>query len=164
MNKLKEWTEKLKSKKSLPLVIAAVLAVMVLFIVCVGGSFDKTSDEPASAQSYIDDLQNKLVSVIQKIDGCGRAEVAVVASTEGGCEYAYETKSQTDGDKTTQTTSIVLVKGQPLVTKTYTPQVSGVVVVAEGADNPVVKFEIINLVVTLTGVDRDNVRVFAYKV
>ena len=100
MSKLKDWTEKLKSKKSLPLVIAALLAMTVLFVVCFGGSFDKTSDEPASAQSYIDGLQNKLVSVV----------------------------------------------------------------VAEGADNPVVKFEIINLVVTLTGVDRDNVRVFAYKV
>ena len=164
MSKLKDWTEKLKSKKSLPLVIAAVLALTVLLVVCFGGSFDKTSDEPASAQSYIDDLQNKLVSVIQKIDGCGKADLVISCATEGACEYAYETKSQTIGETTTTTTTLVTVKGEPLVTKTYTPQVYGVVIVAEGAADPAVKVKIINAVVTLLDVGAENVRVFTYKV
>ena len=86
------------------------------------------------------------------------------SATEGACEYAYETKSQTIGETTTTTTTLVTVKGEPLVTKTYTPQVYGVVIVAEGAADPAVKVKIINAVVTLLDVGAENVRVFTYKV
>ena len=109
-------------------------------------------------------MSNRIVSVIQKIDGCGKADVVISCATEGACEYAYETKSQTIGETTTTTTTLVTVKGEPLVTKTYTPQVYGVVIVAEGAADPAVKVKIINAVVTLLDVGAENVRVFTYKV
>ena len=104
-----------------------------------------------------------MVSVIQKIDGVGRADVVLSLSTQGACDYAYETKSQTIGDKVVETSTLVLVKGEPLVVKTYPPAVSGVVVVADGADDPIVRYKIINVVVTLTNVSAENVRVFTYK-
>lgn len=164
MGKLKEFVSKLRQTKCLPLVCAAVLACVALCAVAFGGKIDKTTDKTTDTQSYIDELTNKIVSVIQKIDGCGRTEVAVTAATEGAKEYAYETTDKVVGDKSTQTTSLVIVDGKPLVVKSYAPQVLGVVVVCQGGDDPIVRMKVINAVVTLTGVDRDNVRVFTYKV
>ena len=41
--------------------------------------------------------------------------------------------------------------------------VVGVVVVAEGANDPIVRFKIVEVVVTLLNVDQSNVSVFTYK-
>lgn len=163
MSKLKELWNKLKTDKNILLVAACVLAAVVVGV-SVWGNFDKKVQQSLESQSYIDVLSNRIVSVIQKIDGCGKADVVISCATEGACEYAYETKSQTIGETTTTTTTLVTVKGEPLVTKTYTPQVYGVVIVAEGAADPAVKVKIINAVVTLLDVGAENVRVFTYKV
>ena len=162
MAKIKEFVKKVAQSKMFPLVLAAVFVILGAFV-AFGGNFDKKNQQTSVSQSYVDELSSKMVSVIQKIDGVGRADVVLSLSTQGACDYAYETKSQTIGDKTTQTTSLVLVKGEPLVVKTYTPVVGGVVVVAEGADDPVVRYKIVNVVVTLTDVSAENVRVFTYK-
>ena len=161
MTKIKDFVKKISQSKLLPLVLAAVFVVLGGLIAF--GGFDKKNQQTSASQSYVDELSSKMVSVIQKIDGVGRADVVLSLSTQGACDYAYETKSQTVGDKTTQTTSLVLVKGEPLVVKAYSPVVGGVVVVAEGADDPVVRYKIVNVVVTLTNVSAENVRVFTYK-
>ncbi len=162
MSKLKSFFAKLGSSKLFPLVAAAVCVVLAA-VVAFGGNFDKKTQQTSSTQSYMDELSSKMVSVIQKIDGVGRADVVLSLSTQGACDYAYETKSQTVGDKVVETSTLVLVKGEPLVVKTYPPTVSGVVVVADGADDPIVRYKIINVVVTLTNVSAENVRVFTYK-
>ena len=41
--------------------------------------------------------------------------------------------------------------------------VIGVVVVAEGANDPIIRFKIVEVVVTLLNVDQSNVSVFTYK-
>ena len=41
--------------------------------------------------------------------------------------------------------------------------VIGVVVVAEGASDPIVRFKIVEVVVTLLGIDSSSVQVFTYK-
>ena len=58
---------------------------------------------------------------------------------------------------------LVSVRGEPLVTKTLPPTILGVVVVAEGADNPVVRLKIMEVVVTLLNVQQKDVQVFTYK-
>lgn len=158
---MKEFWAKIKSIKGLRLIVAAVLAAVALLLLFAGSSDKKSSEEILSGQSYIERMQNKIVSVVQSMDGCGKTEVAISCSAENGKQYAYDTTVSSDG---TKKTSVTLVGGKPLVEKELSPEIYGVVVVCEGATDPVVRMKIAKVVVTLLDVDIGCVQVFAYKV
>ena len=124
MNAIKKFFSKLKSIKNIEIYIALILAVVVVLLVF-AGSGAKNASKTVADDTYLDQMEHKICSVIQKIDGCGKAEVAI----------SY------DGDD----------------------GVIGVVVVAEGANDPIIRFKIVEVVVTLLDVDTTNVSVFTYK-
>ena len=125
MNGIKKFFSKISSIKNIEIYVALILAVIVIVLVFAGGS-TKNNSESVYDDTYIGQMEHKICSVIQKIAGCGKAEVAI------SC-----------------------VAGEDSVV--------GVVVVAEGADDPIVKFKIVEVVVTLLDVDKTDVAVFTYK-
>ena len=124
MNGIKSIITKLKSIKNIEIYVALVLAVVVILIVFFGGGAKNTSQSVVD-DSYIDEMEHKICSVIQNIDGCGKAAVAI----------SYDSEDN----------------------------VIGVVVVAEGANDPIIRFKIVEVVVTLLDVDNNSVSVFRYK-
>ena len=162
MTFLKKTFAKLKSVKNIEIYVAVVLAAVVVLIIFVGGFSQKTTNS-VSDDTYISQMEHKICSVVENIEGCGKATVAISYSSNEEHVYAYETETTTSNGVTKQTSSIVTVKGEPLVTKTLPPKILGVVVVAEGADNPVVRLKIIEVVVTLLNVQQKDVQVFTYK-
>ncbi|MCH5153433.1 MAG: hypothetical protein J1F68_05730 [Clostridiales bacterium] len=162
MTFVKKVFAKLKSIKNIEVYIALVLALVVVLIVFMG-SGSKNTTKSVSDDTYISQMEHKICSVVEKIAGCGKATVAISYSSNEEHVYAYETTTTTSNGITKQTSSIVSVKGEPLVTKTLPPTILGVVVVAEGADNPIVKLKIIEVVVTLLNVQQKDVQVFTYK-
>ncbi len=162
MEKIKNFFKKLKTVKNIELYIALTLALAVIVAVFVGNNAKQTEKNTAD-ESYIAQMEHKICSVVEKIDGCGKVRVAISYESDGEKVYAYETETTTSGGVTKQTSSVVSMKGEPLVTKTLPPKILGVVVVAEGADDPVVKFKIVNVVVTLLDVSSQDVQVFTYK-
>ena len=125
MNGIKKFFNKVKSIKNIEIYVALILAVIVIIFVFAGGGA-KNASKTVVDDSYIGQMEHKICSVIQKIAGCGKAEVAI------SCTSNEE-------------------------------NVIGVVVVAEGANDPIVKFKIVEVVVTLLDVDSSNVQVFTYK-
>ncbi|MBQ2894893.1 MAG: stage III sporulation protein AG, partial [Clostridia bacterium] len=75
--------------------------------------------------------------------------------------YAYETTTKQDGGVVVQTSSLITLKGEPLLVQTLTPQILGVVVVADGASDPLVRYKIKQAVVTLLDIDICCVQVFS---
>lgn len=161
MESLKKIFTKLKSIKHIEMYAALLLAVAVLALAVFSSS--NNHDKVAADESYISQMEHKIVSVVQNIEGCGKVSVAISYESADEKVYAYETETVSSGGSVKQTSNIVTVKGEPLVLKTLPPNILGVVVVAEGADNPVVKLKIIQAVVTLLGVKSNCVEVFAYK-
>ena len=162
MTFIKKVFAKVKSIKNIEVYIALILALVVIAIVFASNSAKNTTNY-VSDDTYISQMEHKICSVVENIAGCGKAKVAISYSSNEERVYAYETVTTTSNGVTKQTTSIVSVKGEPLVTKTLPPTILGVVVVAEGADNPVVKLKIIEVVVTLLDVQQKDVQVFTYK-
>ncbi len=162
---IKKVFEKIKSVKNIELYVALVLGVVVLAIVLLmqSSKVDKTVKDNAQFDEYISYMENKITSVIQKIDGVDKVKVAISHSAESETVYAYETVSTTTGNTTNQKTDIVTVNGKPLVVKTLPPEIYGVVVIADGADDVATKVKIIQTVVTLLDVQADRVQVFTYK-
>ena len=153
MEGIKKVFAKIKSVKNLEIYVAVFLGIVVLAIVFFGNVSTKNVDENVSSESYIEELEHKIVSVIQKIDGVGKVAVAISHDATTESVYAYES----------DTNNILSVKGEPVVIKTLPPKILGVVVVAEGADNPIVRMKINEAVVTLLNVDETRVQVFTHK-
>ena len=165
---VKKFFQKIKSVKNIELYLAlafAIVAVVVIFVVGNGtqSASNTNTQDVANFNEYIAHIENKLTNVIGKMDGVKNVTVAVSCSAEAETVYAYETESVTSNGKETVTSKIVTVSGKPLVVKVLPPEIYGVVVVADGADDPVVKYKIIQVVVTLLDTSADKVQVFTYK-
>ena len=134
--KLKEF---IKDKKNLPIFIIIICAISVFIIFGGGESTEKTEvkEDPAFT------LEKRLERVLSKVDGVGRVSVFVALDDYGATDYVKDTretieKEQSESEKTT------VLKGSgasssPVVTRVTSPKVKGVIVVAKGAKNQVVK-------------------------
>lgn len=165
---IKKVFAKIKSVKNIELYVAlalALVAVVVIFAVNSGGNSqtDTEIQDTANFNEYISYMENKLTSVIGQMDGCKNVKVAISCSAADEKVYAYEKETSVTGDKQTVTETLVTVSGKPLVLKTLPPEIYGVVVVADFADDPVTKYKIIQVVVTLLDTSADKVQVFTYK-
>lgn len=159
---IKKLTEKIKSIKNFELYVALALAAVVcLAVFATSTKVDKSAEDTTEFDEYITSMENKISSVIGKIDGCKNVKVAITYSAVDEKVYAYETETVQKGDGViSQTQTVVMVQGKPLVVKTLPPQISGVVVVCQGADDPSVRVKIKQVVVTLLNVSMDKVQVF----
>lgn len=89
----------------------------------------------------------------------GKVEVAITFDGTVERVYAYETKTTSSGS----VTEIVFANGAPVVIKEVPPVVKGVVIVAGGADNAVVKLNILRAVTVLLDVDYNRIEIIKYK-
>lgn len=162
MGKIKNFVTKVKSIKNIELYLALALALVVVLLAFSNSSnVGKISQNVFSSQSYIAQMENKLVTVLGNIEGCGKVNVAISYATDGEKVYAYETTTKQDGGVVVQTSSLITLKGEPLLVQTITPQILGVVVVADGASDPLVRYKIKQAVVTLLDIDICCVQVFS---
>ncbi len=162
MGRIKNWVAKIKSIKNIELYLALALALVVVLLAFGNSSMEgKISQNDFSSQSYIAQMENKLVTVLGNIEGCGKVSVAISYATDGKKVYAYETTTKQDGGVVIETSSLITLKGEPLLVQTLTPQISGVVVVADGAGDPLVRYKIKQAVVTLLDIDICCVQVFS---
>ncbi|MBC2580326.1 stage III sporulation protein AG [Clostridium sp. DJ247] len=133
-----------------------------------------------SSQDYERSVEEKLKNTLENIDGVGKVEVMI--SFESGEEQvpavnindstntAEEKDNQGGTRNTTQKnngSTVVITnngdKSEPLIVKTYKPKVSGICVVAEGAENKVTELRISKAIVDLFGISENKVNVYPRK-
>lgn len=113
-------------------------------------------------QSYSDAIKAQLEEELTKIDGVGKVEVMLTMKTKGeivlnkDMPYTTSTSEESDHDGGTreskeneQQEQTVIVNNsdgseQPIIIKEYLPEVSGILIIAEGGDQPTVKNNLIN--------------------
>lgn len=123
-------------------------------------------------------LEQRLEGILTQINGVGNVSVKVVLRESPEYEYAVNVstteRSITENDQsggnrltldTTETGQLVLVRSAnnageaPVVVKKTKPEVVGVLVVAQGASNPMVRAELTRAVQTLLGININQVTV-----
>lgn len=138
-----------------------------------------TSADKASGD-YETAVQDKLKETLEKIDGVGKVDVMV--SFESGEEQvpavnindSNSTTQEKDTEGGTRSTtqknngSTVVItnegdKSEPLIVKKYKPKVSGVCVVAEGAEDKVTELRISKAVINLFNIAENKVNVYPMK-
>ena len=163
----KKWFRKLKGIKNIEVVVALILAAIVILIFFSnfggGGNVSETKAPEGSFAEYVSSLETKLKKLISTIRDVGEVDVMITFASGVEQVYAYETETVKNGNTETTTTELVYVSGKPLVVKENLPEILGVAVSAQGADQIRVKMEIITAVQTLLKVEPSKVEVFTRK-
>jgi len=168
---------KIKSNRKLEILIYAgvVLLAVGLYFSGTGGKAEPASAAAQTQPAAKDDLEQKLIRVLSRIRGAGRVEVLITYETSS--EIVPATVSQTDeslstggsgaGSRSEQLRAVTqpatLTSGgvqTPIVLLEKEPVVRGVIVVAEGAANPMVRLDLQRAVKVVTGVPISCIEVF----
>lgn len=134
--------------------------------------------EKSNNMSYQTKVQYQLKEILSSIEGVGDVDVMVTIENEGESEIAYSknesqsvTKEKDDqgGERVTDQKEISNTPvmsnmnsgNTPFVTKEDMPEISGVMVVADGAKNPEIKYQLSQAVQTALGLPSHKVVIYA---
>ena len=138
--------------------------------------FRSEGEEGAGQDAYIRYLEDHLAGVLSQMAGVGDVTVMITLKSsaekvvEKDMEIRNETVTEADSQGGTRTTknndhgeTTVYndggSSGEPYVSKELSPQAQGVVVLAQGGDDPVVKQNITEAVQALFGIDTHKIRI-----
>ena len=154
-----KWSLKgLISKFKIEYLLILVFAV-VLLVIFTGGSSNDEVKQVSTIDSYVESLENKLSLALSKIDGAGK--VSVVISVESGMQTVLATEKTTENGVTRE--EPFTVGGKTVVIKETYPEITGVLIVAKGANNLSTKVAIINATAALLDIESNKIQVLPMK-
>lgn len=152
MEKEKKNLKDLFKKIKIEYIAVAALIVVVALIASSSFSFSKSdSTDAQDVSSYVTELEKKLSKSLSEVKGAGRVEVII--SVESGFKSVY--KESTDG--------LVLVNGKPVVVTEGYPAITGVIIVAEGANNLSVKISLLSAARIFLNVGEEKIKILTRK-
>lgn len=186
--KRKDWMsmDKLKKLPKNQILIAGLAGVLLLVIAMPTGSSKKETEEAADTKqqettesesgssTYEKKMERRLTEVLEAMDGVGKVEVMITlkdsgesvvekdTSTTSQKTAEGETGSTTQSDTQTQEETVFTEESgeqQPFISKEVTPQIEGILVVAEGGGNSVVVKNISDAVLALFPVEAHKIKV-----
>lgn len=134
--------------------LIVIILVGVLFMIIPSSNDNKK--EIAKNETFSINYEDDLEEILSQISGVGDAKVMLTYSSSFEKSIAYEKNlnenEKKDGDSVINETSsqnnVVLSNGEPFVIKEIYPKIQGVIVVSKGADDILVKQNIIDAVTT----------------
>ena len=170
---LKKWAKEDKNKKYV-LLIAGIVLVGIGFTFWPSNNNGKQTQPTTTIRqaitneetSYEVAIEKKLMNMLSKMEGVGSVSVMVtinanaekiLAEDTSSSSQRTEEKDQAGGTRTTdsvqQTNDVVLQNGNtPYIVKEYAPEIRGVLILAEGAGDSMVKNQITEAVSKLLDV------------
>ena len=149
--------EKLKKIKIEYLVVGVLLVAVIIVALNVFPVFGDSAK--TESRDYVSSLETKLAEVLSEIEGAGKVSVMITADSGVRSDIDEDKKPVVDGNKSTTTSTPVLVSGKPIILREIYPDITGVVIVAEGADNFAVKMSLLDATTTALGVSCDKVQI-----
>lgn len=168
-----KWAKDDKNKKYVVLIVGIILVAICVTFLPHGNSkqtkpITTTIKQVATKEeeSYETAIEKRLTSMLAKMQGVGSVSVMVTVHANEEKVLAEDTtantqrteeKDQAGGTRTTdimqQTNDVVLQNGNtPYIVKEYAPEIRGVFILAEGADDSAVKNQITEAVSKLLDV------------
>lgn len=144
-------------------------------------SSSKTSEkqeksiETSQNDAYVEALENKLVHILENVDGVGRVEVMITlkSSKESVLNKDLSEERQTEQEKNSDTQktnknekrqeetilSDSVGNSAPYVVKELEPEIAGIIISCEGAENKVVAASVLEAAQVLFGVSANHIKV-----
>ncbi|MGN9164145.1 sporulation stage III protein AG [Tissierellaceae bacterium HCP3S3_D8] len=188
INRIKKYLEDTNNRKTINNLFIILIVAIILLIFLNGMTSSKKKDDSSvikegkkeytnvAESDYSIILENKLSNILSKLKGVG--EVHVMITLEDSQEKVpatnknkmTETTSETDSEggkreitREDEVTQLINLSNDVIILKEINPNIKGVIVVAEGADNGVVLETIYEAVKTVLGVSANKVQVFSSK-
>lgn len=141
---------------------------------------NKREENLSTSTTYEDKVKNELKNILSKVKGVG--EVDVIIHFEGGEERipaldseksntVTEERDSNGGNRVNNNnkdgTKVVMSSQgnstEPLILKTYNPKIIGILIVAEGADDTRLSYELTKIVSSLYDISESKVSVIPMK-
>ncbi len=178
--------EKLKKIPKNQILIGGLLGVLLLVIAIPVDSGKKKAEETTNTEQekevsgdtnegiYERKMERRLTEVLEKMDGVGKVEVMITLKDNGENVVEKDTsissqntqegengtmQSQTQSQEETVFSQPQGSGQEPFVSKEVTPQIEGILVVAEGGENSVVVKNISDAVLALFPVEAHKIKV-----
>lgn len=156
-----EKNPKFKLKTEYVLIVALIAAILLAAAFSFGKVSNKNSSEANETERYVSSLESKLQNVISGIKGAGKSSVIITVDGAISSIVAVDEKTIEENGRKTVTSSTVMSGGKPIVLGEKYPEITGVLVVAKGADDITVKMAILNAVTVALGVNCNKVQILA---
>lgn len=120
--------------------------------------------EPIINDSASPSDEERLSTLLSKIQGAGRVEVMLSHASGAETRYHTDTEQKTDADR--ETTVIITDADRnesALVTRVDPPEYLGAIVLCQGADSAAVRLAIVDAVSKYTGLGADQIAVLKMK-
>lgn len=171
----------LKNKQVKVVIIVLIFSLCALFILnsSFGTSLTTTTNSGVSGSNftssltYCEQLETKLKNVLNKIDGAGTVSVMITVKSAPELIIASASSEKTTTNSTTNggtqsnvsvSTDPVIVTNSgvssPLILTEKLPEITGVVVVANGAKDVKVKLSLLQAVQALLDVKSSNIQIY----
>lgn len=136
------------------------LGILGMVLIAGGGQTSQETEEKPPAETYQEtyrqELEQRLEGLLGEIRGVGSVSVMITLETREETIYALDTK---ESDDTLEQEHVLLEGDEPLVETVWYPQVQGVAVVCQGADNIEVCSQITQITSVLTGVTTNRISI-----
>lgn len=156
-----EKNPKFKLKTEYILIVALIAAIVLAAAFAFGKTSGKNTATGGETERYVSSLENKLQSVISGIKGAGKSSVVITVDGAISSIVAVDEKTVEENGRKTTTVSTVMSGGKPVILGEKYPEITGVLVVAKGADDITVKMAILNAVTVALGVNCNKVQILA---
>lgn len=166
------WRSMPGKERKLIVVLAAALCLGIVLLrgpaKLTAAKVQSSETSVSAAASSADQLRTELESILSQVKGAGKVSVAIYYSEGPEQIYAVETEQQssqsskTDGSVSSDNQlleTLALANDQPVAVKQYSAQVGGVVVVADGAGDAMVRERIYVAIKSLLGLSAAQIAV-----
>jgi stage III sporulation protein AG len=133
---------------------------------------DNLLHDSMNGQEIISALEMRMSELLSKVEGAGEVDVMIFADSSSEQVPAYNNEQDTRSDEgsngkssmISETRELALSGNQtPVILKVIVPQIKGVVVVAQGADDILIREQMNNAVCTLLGIPEHRVQILKHK-
>lgn len=170
-------------KKLNPLIVwGIIIAIALLAGSSIFGSGTKRDErvernspnetvQPPKSAEYIAQMEERLSAALSQVKGAGKVTVIVSTDDDGEKILATDNKSKSEhrteensADMSTEQEENTVMAGQgsnqqPFVVREKKPNPTGVIVIAEGAGNEAVRYELYEAVKALYGISPHRIKV-----
>ena len=151
---------KIKGIKGIEYIIIAVVVLISLLVLFGEKIFSKSaSSSGGSPSEYASLIEDEIERTVSRISGVGRVEVAVTVSGGNRTVVAKDITTVKNGNEVQTTETTVIIGGKVVVLCELYPEISGVLIVAGGADDLSVKLKILSAVTTLLDIEEDKIEI-----
>ena len=167
MERLRDGFRRLTENRMNLILICAVTGIILIAASYIWDEQAEPAESVSDAGTLLSadtrTLEQRLSEMVSRIDGAGRSCVMVTMESTREAVYAQDlretedTSSSSESGRTTESGNISREQTHILVEKQIEPQVRGVMILCEGAENPVVEQRVTEAVKTVLGIPASRI-------